>query len=203
MTFLLRMKPWLLFTVIVLPIFFEIIAISIAGFSMIANEGPEQDEMLFGTIIFFGLTIIAAIVSMVILFGWLYTVATRLHPKLPADHQLKINRFRFAFFFPVVYIVAVICFVVVIVTSDSPEWLFAIFPFQILAMVCMFYVLYFTSKSIKSVELQRRVQFGDYAGEFFMIWIFFVGVWYIQPRINAIFANDTSEYGGPVDRYLK
>lgn len=204
MTFLLRMKTWLLFTLLVLPVLFEILVVATAGFSFIADEGIEQDEFLFSSIIFFILFVIAAIMSMVILLSWLYAVATRLYPKLPEGHQLKIGRFRFAFFFPVIYIIAFTGLIFVMVSTESPEWIFIILPFHLFAMVCMFYVFYYTAKSLKSVELQRPVKFADYAGEFFMIWIFFIGVWVIQPRINKIFADDgPSEYGGPVDRYLK
>jgi len=51
----------------------------------------------------------------------------------------------------------------------------------------MFYCLYFISKSLKAVELQRDVTFNDYAGEFFLIWFFPIGIWFIQPRINKLF----------------
>jgi hypothetical protein len=204
MTSLLRMKPWVLSLLLIMPLFFQIITVADGIMALAANEGPEQDKMLFSSMILLGLTVTSAIVSTVILFGWLYTIATRLYPKLPQYHQLKIGRFRFAFFFPVIYIVAAICFIFAMVSSDAPKWIFVIVPLHIFAMVCLFYVLYYTAKSLKTVELQRRVNFGDYAGEFFLLWFWVIGVWFIQPRINTIFANDEpSEYGGPVDRYLK
>ena len=71
---------------------------------------------------------------------------------------------------------------------------FAIFvPFLILMMLghfftmfCLIYILYFTAKTFRSAELQREAHFSDYIGEFFLLWFHFIGVWVIQPRINAI-----------------
>lgn len=198
------MKHWVLFTLFMLPLFFQVLTVADGILTLITNEGPEQDEMLLSSMVFLGLTLITALISMVLLECWLYALATRLYAKLPQDHRLKIGRFRFAFFFPIFYIVAVMWFMWVAVRSESPFMLFMIFPFHIFAMACMFYVLRFVAKSLKSVELQRPVRFGDYAGEFFLIWFFLIGVWIIQPRVNKIFAGEErSEYGGPVDRYLK
>jgi hypothetical protein len=56
----------------------------------------------------------------------------------------------------------------------------------------MFYILYFVAKTMKSVEMQKTVTFNDYAGEFFLIWFFPIGIWFLQPRINKIFGFDKS-----------
>jgi len=56
-------------------------------------------------------------------------------------------------------------------------------------LFCMFYCLYFNAKALKAAEWQRPVTFSDFAGEFFMIWFFPVGIWILQPRINKLFEN--------------
>jgi len=56
-------------------------------------------------------------------------------------------------------------------------------------MFCIFYSLYFIAKELKSVELQKPVTFSDFAGEFFLLWFFPIGIWIIQPRINKIFES--------------
>ena len=58
--------------------------------------------------------------------------------------------------------------------------------FHILSMFGIFYSLYFVAKTFKTVELQREVTFSDFAGEFFMIWFFPIGIWVIQPKINKM-----------------
>lgn len=59
-----------------------------------------------------------------------------------------------------------------------------IVPLHLLSMFGILYSIYFSAKTFKTVELQRNVQFSDFAGEFFLIWFYFIGVWIIQPKIN-------------------
>jgi hypothetical protein len=57
---------------------------------------------------------------------------------------------------------------------------------HLLSMVCIFLGLRFAAKTMKSVELGRMAKFGDYAGEFFLIWFSPIGVWFLQPRLNKL-----------------
>lgn len=67
-----------------------------------------------------------------------------------------------------------------------------IIPLHLFAMFCMFYCLYFVSKALKSAELQREALLGDYIIDFILFWFYFVGIWFLQPRINKLFAEDES-----------
>lgn len=53
-------------------------------------------------------------------------------------------------------------------------------------MFCTVYTMYFAAKTIKLAELQRPVTFTDFADEFFLIWFFPIGIWFVQPRINEL-----------------
>jgi len=64
-----------------------------------------------------------------------------------------------------------------------------IFPLHLLAMFCLFYLLYFVSKSLVLAETCKPASFNEYAGLFFLIWVFPIGVWFIQPRINRQYAE--------------
>ncbi|HMQ60497.1 MAG TPA: hypothetical protein PKE06_07510 [Flavilitoribacter sp.] len=57
--------------------------------------------------------------------------------------------------------------------------------------------MYIAAKTLKSVELQRNVVFGDFIGEFVLIWFQFTGVWFIQPKLNKW--ADKTETNGPLD----
>jgi bacteriorhodopsin len=59
-------------------------------------------------------------------------------------------------------------------------------PLHLFSMFYIFYTLYFAAKTVKTVELQREVTFSDFAGEFFLIWFYPVGVWIIQPKVNKM-----------------
>ena len=50
----------------------------------------------------------------------------------------------------------------------------------------MIYLVLTTAKTIKSVELQKEVSIQDSFLDAILIWIFPLGIWIIQPRINAL-----------------
>ncbi|MBS1933543.1 MAG: hypothetical protein JST96_06060 [Bacteroidetes bacterium] len=113
---------------------------------------------------------------------------------------MKINRFKIFFFIPVVYLIA-FCFAMEIaftgfikIAERGEEPNVALFgivfaliiPLHLFAMFCIFHSIYFVSKTIKTVELQRETTFSDFAGEFFLIWFYFIGIWFVQPKINKL-----------------
>jgi hypothetical protein len=129
--------------------------------------------------------------------GWMWSMAIGLQKKIPADVMLKVKRFKYFFFFPVIYlplfVIAMVYFAgSIAISGGQPDvtsigLLFTIIaPFHLFSMFCMFYCLYFVSKTIKTAELQREVSFSDYAGEFFMLWFYPIGVWFIQPKVNEL-----------------
>ncbi|PWD99542.1 hypothetical protein [Marinilabilia rubra] len=129
--------------------------------------------------------------------GWLWSMAIGLQKKMPSGVTMKVKRFQYFFFFPIIYlpllVVSIIYFSGTLAMSGGePElgsiWLFLsiIVPLHFFAMFCMFYCLYFVSKTIRTVELQREVTFSDYAGEFFLLWFYPIGVWFVQPKVNAL-----------------
>ena len=62
----------------------------------------------------------------------------------------------------------------------------AIVILHLLSMVFIFMGLRFAAKTMKTVELGRVAKFGDYVGEFFLIWFSFIGYWVLQPRLNKL-----------------
>ncbi len=74
-------------------------------------------------------------------------------------------------------------------TTTNPALLAIIFPLHSLAVFCMFYDLYFVCKSLVLAETSRPVSFYDYAGPFFLIWFFPIGIWFTQPRVNRLYAE--------------
>ena len=59
-----------------------------------------------------------------------------------------------------------------------------IFSLHAFATFCMFYLLYFVSKTLVLAETSKPPSFYDYAEPFFLIWFFPMGLWFIQPRIT-------------------
>jgi hypothetical protein len=44
----------------------------------------------------------------------------------------------------------------------------------------------FAAKTLKTIELERKAKFPEYAGEFMLIWFSVIGYWILQPRINKL-----------------
>ena len=64
-----------------------------------------------------------------------------------------------------------------------------ILPLHLFSMFCIFHSAYFVAKTIKIAELQRKVGFSDFLGEFFLLWFYIIGIWVLQPKVNKLYRN--------------
>jgi len=184
MNLLLKLKHWQLFLLLVgTPIVFESISIA----TIFNSRNPTIIALIFP---------VTMIMTMTVYFGWFYAIGTTLHKKLPETVKMNLTRFKIFFLIPALYIL-VICYFLYVAfgyqTNGEPiniELAGLIVPIHLFSMFCIFYCLYFNAKSLKAVEWQKPVTFGDFAGEFFLIWFFPIGVWIIQPRLNKLMQSE-------------
>lgn len=186
----LKAKHWQLGLALIAPVI--LVQILIHGTSLFyIEEGREMDPSPF-----FNLLTIIPLISLFLMFiilGWFWSISIGLQSKLPEHLKMKTKAFKIFNIYPGLYIG---CFSIFMISAplnelfmESLEYVqifFLIIPFHLFAMFCMFYSMYFTAKTLKMVELQRKVSFGDYVGEIFFLWISFIGVWIIQPRVNKL-----------------
>lgn len=190
----LKAKHWQIFLLTFgIPMIFQIVAMG----SIISNVGTETNP---DPTMFFSTTILMPIVLIIFtgtFFGWFWSVAIGLQKNVPENVKMKVRKFKIFFFFPMVYLLLVMIFI-----NTSMNGLFdggekpsggliasfagVIVPLHLFSMFCIFYSLYFVSKTFKTVELQREVKFSDFVGEFFMLWFYPIGIWIIQPKINEM-----------------
>ena len=116
--------------------------------------------------------------------AWFWAMGSFLNAMVRPSLRPGVGFFRFALIYPILYIP-----VFIISFPQQPAMFALIFPLHLLAMFCMFYLLNFTSKNLALVETDRAVKFYDYAGSFFLLWFFPIGVWAVQPRINRLYAE--------------
>lgn len=180
MTKLLHLKHWQLFLLLIgVPLVTQIIAVS-----SIVRGDPSSMMIALPLLMILYITLH---------FGWLYTLGTQLHKKLPSRVAMNLALFKVFMFLPVAYIVFIMLAMAYAFNApgSTPEAVFGfagiIVPIHLFSMFCIFYCMYFIAKALKSVEWQRPVTFGDCAGEFFLIWFFPIGIWILQPRINRLF----------------
>ncbi|UAB80966.1 hypothetical protein INR76_12785 [Marixanthomonas sp. SCSIO 43207] len=175
--FYLKAKHWQLFLLMLgIPLFFEFLVILDIG---IFNVFPIIMLLFIG-----------------VLFGWFWSIAIGLQKYVPQEIRMKVKKFKVFFFIPLIYMVFLTIYMSGIFSEigingfSKSGWIVAIIlPLHLFSMFSIFYSIYFVARTLKTVELQRKVGFGDYVGEFFMIWFYFIGMWIIQPKVNKLYRN--------------
>jgi hypothetical protein len=118
------------------------------------------------------------------IFVWFWSLGSFFSSIVQPELRMKSRFFRIALVYPPFYFV----FFIATFQNSSPGLLGLILPLHLLAMVCMFYLLYFVSKSLVLAETCKPASFYDYAGPFFLLWFFPVGIWIVQPRVNRLYS---------------
>lgn len=190
----LRAKHWQLFLLTFgIPIVFQLIMM----FSMILNISIDSNPDPAIMFIFMSISPIIMIIFMGVFFGWFWSVAIGLQKKVPENVKMKVKKFKIFFFIPMIYMLFITIFMSTAMKSmmtsgtEPSSGTFGgvfgiILPLHLFSMFCIFYSLYFVAKTYKTVELQREVKFPDFAGDFFLIWFFPIGIWIVQPKINKM-----------------
>lgn len=114
---------------------------------------------------------------------WLWSIGSFCNSVVSPPLRLRLRLFRFAAFFPVV---TPLLFGAVFCHSTKPLFMLLMVCHP-LSMLCMVYDLYFVSKSFALAVTGKPVTLYEYAGPLFLIGYFPLGIWYIQPRVNAMF----------------
>lgn len=205
---ILRAKHWQLFIVqFVIPFILYIIMIMVMIGEIVKNPNEPPVHMFSAMKFIIPMVII---VSFGTLFSWFWSVGHAMQERVPDHLKLNLKLFKAFVIFPVVYFLVISLLMMSMIPSPeemhqvrgfggpvspfpfNPALLLLIIPFHFFSIFCVFYCFYFVSKSIKTVELNREVTFGDYVGEFFLSWFFFIGVWILQPRVNQLTKTDNS-----------
>jgi hypothetical protein len=180
---ILRAKHWQIFGIVfIIPYSLQFTAMTIAK----NDHERMMDFSPFIMIIFF-----------LGLFGWFFSIATGLKNRIPEGIKMKIKKFKIFLIIPMLYIPFAFGLMDLLfenLANNDGEAngamiggsLAIIFPLHILSMFGFLYSFYFVAKTYKTVELQKKVTFSDFAGEFFMLLFFPIGIWVIQPKINKM-----------------
>jgi hypothetical protein len=175
--FLLRAKSWQIFALIIgLGVSGQIIASISLARSMESPDGSLKVPLGFA---------IESVLMMCCFLGWNWSIGTFLSSRVPPALRLKFGFFRFALVYPVIY---VMFFMWMFKTLNRASFSL-ILLLHFLAMFCFFYLFYFVSKNLVLAETRKPRSFNDYAGTFFSVWFFPIGIWFIQPRINRQYAE--------------
>lgn len=119
----------------------------------------ESTDELLNIPIAFGIVIVP---MMCCLLGWYWSMGTFLNLRVPSALRLKSGFFRFALVYPAIYVL----FFIGVFKILNAVLLSLIFPLHFLTVFCLFYLLYFVSKSLVLAETCKPASFNDYAAHF-------------------------------------
>jgi hypothetical protein len=124
-------------------------------------------------------------------YGWLWSIVSVAVSNLPAGARMKLLYFRIAVLVSVTVLV-----VVEILRSSSSEYVDnfkfladksgLLIPLISIGVICYFFVIGFVAKALKAAELDRKVKFHEYFIDCLLLWVYPIGMWFIQPRINIL-----------------
>jgi hypothetical protein len=175
-----RAKHWQIFLLFVA-------VLAIGEFPVIGNftAAVTPQEGYAGV---FVVTEVATAVAACCFLVWLWSLGSFLNSIVPIAPRPGNKFFSFAVIYSALYIPVSMA----IFQSINPKLFVATVPLSLLAVFCMFYNLYFVARNLVIAETGRSGSFSNYAGPFFLLWFFLIGVWFIQPRVNRLYADKRS-----------
>jgi hypothetical protein len=176
-SFFLRAKHWQLFVLLVLiPMVAEMAAAVSMSMTVRSWKDFGRADLIFvGVMLFYMLCFLA----------WFWSLGSFLNSIVEPALKLRTALFHFSVIYPAIYMP----FFLDVFFDVRPTVLAVILPLHFLAMFCIFYLLRFASKTLALAETGRPVSFYDYAGPFFLMWFYPIGVWIVQPRVNRLYAE--------------
>jgi len=171
--FLVRAHHWQVFALL--------LGLTCVAEIVVVTTYPKGDEVRIPAV-----ALIAAELCWVCFAVWFWSLGSFLCSVVKPSLRLSLPSFGFALVYPLVYIGV---FQIIPFERPTLGYNLAIFPFHLFAMFCVFVDLNFVSKSLALAETGRAVSFYDYAGPFFLLWFFPLGIWFVQPRVNRLYAG--------------
>ena len=179
--FCLRAKHWQIFLLL-----FLVSVGQFVGSIAIMVASPSSEELGRGQLV--GLGLLDGLLALVFL-SYLWFAGSFLCSVTPQDLRPGLSFFRVAIFYPIV--MAVMAYATAPFSLSGRPWPFGVFTaLSLFAFVCGIYDINFVSKALAMAETGDPKVLGDYSGIFFLFLFFFpIGVWFIQPRINRLYAD--------------
>lgn len=167
MNIFLKMRAWELFFLFIIPV--------LAGFLIPKNL--EHNLLPFVNLLFF-----------ILIIGWLYSVGINANRLLIKEIQINDTFFRLNIAYFLGYVVVLFFNVGSLKSILFDESSFAVL-FSVYFIFAVSYCFYFSSKVLVMYEIKRNVSFNNHRKEFFLLIIFLIGIWILQPRINKLVAT--------------
>ena len=178
MNFFLKLRHWELFLMLVLPT------------AMTLTFGIPLKPLVIATIGLF---------LLLVLFLWMFSIGAWANARLPETQRHSPVPYAFGLALPLLYLLMYIfLYIPELEQGGAPQrpplWLL---PMHMLSMVGIFYGLWYTARQLKSLQESEEADFMIFSSTFFLLFIFPLGIWLIQPSVNQLYHRlEQSEQGG-------
>jgi hypothetical protein len=167
----LRAKHWQLFIVSVILFLVEVFVVrphlSVAGSPALISGAETAIDVVF-------------------LLAWVWSAGLFLNSIVQPSLRLNLPLFYFSLILPVLLFAWL---APSLVPNDHSPLPLVKTGLRVLAFVCTIYDIGFVADLLIRAETGKPAPFIEVAGQFLLIWFFVIGVWFIQPRINRLYAE--------------
>ena len=167
MSFFLKLRHWELFLMLALPTV------------MTLMFGIPLKPLVVASIGLF---------MLLVLFLWMFSIGNWSNRRLPEARRLNPLPFAAGLVVPIVYLVMYIFLYIPQLADGAPArpplWLL---PMHMLSLAGIFYGIWYTARQLKSLQENEEADFLIFSSTFFLLFIFPLGVWLIQPGVNELY----------------
>jgi hypothetical protein len=182
----------LFFLIVVIPFLAQIILIEV-----FIGTGDNISTGVLAHLRIMSVVIFASLATYLL---WCWSVAMFFYANAPLHMIKHVARFKLMF---VLSLFHVLLFAMSIGGGnllnpiEPADWhTILLIGIHVMGSGALMYCLYFVARTVKTFELQKKSKFEDFSEEFFLLLFFPLGVWKIQPKINAL-ASSAQEYKKP------
>ena len=113
---------------------------------------------------------------------WYFAIGLELSEQLPKKVELPKTMFIINGF---VLIISIVILIMFFGGSFESNGLLG-FIWVAYLMYAMFQFFFYPGKALKTIELNKEAEIGEYIGYFFLMIFWPIGIWWIQPKLNKV-----------------
>ena len=125
---------------------------------------------------------------LLVLFAWMFSIGAWSNRHLPEPRRRSMIPFGVGLALPIIYVLMYIILYIPLLKNGAPSrpplWML---PMHMFSMVGIFYGIWYTARQLKSLQENEDASFMIFSSTFFLLFIFPIGIWLIQPEVNQLY----------------